>query len=129
MKVLPLRMEAEVVARPDEARDAPRSSASHGDDDFSLGVTFFQIADGLGDLTQLVVSVDDRRDFSGFKKFFQDEQVLFVSFRQHRDHLLAHERRQHEHLEDTSQRSKPSAAFPPSDVDVCPVGSQHAPAL
>lgn len=56
--------------------DAPRSSASHGDDDFSLGVTFFQIPDGLGDLTQLVVTIDDRRDCSSFEKLSQGEQVF-----------------------------------------------------
>ena len=80
-----------MVVRLDEALER-LGRASYGDDDFSSGVTFFQIPYGLGNLAQLVMSVNDRRDFSGFKKFFQDEQVLFVSFRQHRDHLLAHER-------------------------------------
>jgi hypothetical protein len=38
--------------------------ASHGDDDFSSGVSFFQITHGLGDLGERVRPVDDRGDLA-----------------------------------------------------------------
>src|SRR3712207_6642695 len=38
----------------------PLEFASHADDHFSSSVSFFQIPDGFGDLTQRVRPVDDR---------------------------------------------------------------------
>ena len=40
----------------------PFEFASHADDDFSSGVSFFQIPDGLGYLGERVRPVDDRRE-------------------------------------------------------------------
>ncbi len=51
---------------------------SHRDDDFSLGVSFFEIPESFWDLTQLVTSIDDRRYFAGFKKLFHEAHVLLV---------------------------------------------------
>ncbi len=65
--------------------------ALHGDDDFSSGVSLFQIADGLGGLTQRVRSVDDRRDLSGFHELLQNNQVVLVDTRNEEEELLAHE--------------------------------------
>ena len=45
---------------------------------FSSGVSFFQIPDGLRDITQWVAPVDDRNDFSGFEKPSHDDQVIFA---------------------------------------------------
>ena len=64
---------------------------SDRDDDFASGMSFFQIPDGVWDLTQGVVSVDNRRDLPGFKKFFQDVEVLAALFRHERDKVLTHE--------------------------------------
>ena len=52
--------------------------ASHGDDDFSVGVPFSEIPERLSHLTQRVTSTDDRPYFSSFKKLFHDNQVLCV---------------------------------------------------
>ena len=58
---------------------------------FSSGVSFFQIPDSLGDITQWVAPVDDRNYFSGFKEFSHDHQVIFAQMRPEREQLLAHE--------------------------------------
>jgi hypothetical protein len=50
----------------------PLGFASHGDDNFSSSVSFFQITDGLGDLAQRVRPVDDRCDLAGFDELPQD---------------------------------------------------------
>jgi len=60
-------------------------------DYFSSSVPFFQIPDGLRDLTQLVTLVDDRCYLSGLHDLVHDDQVLFARFRQKQDELLAHE--------------------------------------
>src|SRR5215211_6211699 len=54
--------------------------ASHGDDDFSLSVSLFQITDGVGDLAQRVSSVDDRCDFPASRNSFKTaiESLLHV---------------------------------------------------
>jgi len=46
--------------------------ASHGDEDFSSGVSSFQIPDGFGDLGERVGTVNDRCDLPGFDEFFED---------------------------------------------------------
>jgi hypothetical protein len=48
---------------------------------FSPGVSFFQIPDSLGDLTQAVTLVGDRRYPSGLHELMQGGQVLFARFR------------------------------------------------
>ena len=45
---------------------------SHGDDDFSLSVSFFEITDGLGGLGERVHSVDDWCDLPGFDELLED---------------------------------------------------------
>ena len=60
-------------------------------DYFSSSVPFFQIPDSLGDLTQPVTPVDDRRYLSGRHEIAHDGQVLFVQFRDKHDEVLAHE--------------------------------------
>jgi hypothetical protein len=42
-------------------------SHGHGNDDLSLGVSFFEIPESFRDLTQGVLSIYDRSYFSGFK--------------------------------------------------------------
>ena len=56
----------------------PLGFASHGDDDFSLSVSFFQIPDGFGDLAQRVGTVDDRCELAGFDELLEGEHVLVV---------------------------------------------------
>src|SRR5215207_721648 len=65
--------------------------ASHGDDDFSLSVSLFQITDGVGDLAQRVSSVDDRCDLSGFEELLQDgHRVTLACLRVNRLQCLVH---------------------------------------
>jgi len=73
---------------PEWPQESSFGFASHGDDDFSSGVSLFQITDGLGDLAQRVRSVDDRCDLSGFKKLFQNNQILLVWFLRQVAHFL-----------------------------------------
>ncbi len=46
--------------------------ASHGDDDSSLSVSFFEIPDGLGGLGERVSPVDDRCELPGFDELLED---------------------------------------------------------
>jgi hypothetical protein len=46
--------------------------ASHGDDGFSSGVSFYQIPHGLGDFGERVSPVDDRGDLPGFDELLED---------------------------------------------------------
>ena len=57
----------------------PFEFASHSDDDFSSGVSLFQIPDGLRDLAQRVRRVDDRCDLPGFDELLEDDQLLLVA--------------------------------------------------
>src|SRR5215204_3832317 len=77
----------------------PFGFASHGDDDFSSSVSFFQIPDGLGDLGERVRPVDDRCYLSGFDELLEDEHVLVVLLVNECASLLAHEWGQHERAE------------------------------
>ena len=65
--------------------------ASHGNDDFSWGVTSFQIPEGLRGFAQRVRPVDDRPDLSGFDEFPQKHKVRMVRHRNKEASLLAHE--------------------------------------
>lgn len=67
------------------------AGVSHGDDSLSLGVSLFQMTDGLGDLAQRVRSVDDRCDLSGFNELLQNKKVLLGWFRDPRNHFLTPE--------------------------------------
>ena len=65
----------------------------HGDDDFSSGVSLFEIPDGFGYRTQRLTSVYDRCYLAGFKKLFKKEQVILVYLRQpHETDLLVSSR-------------------------------------
>lgn len=70
----------------------PALRDSYGDDDFSSGVTLFQVADGLRRFAQRIRPVDHRRDLACLDELLQDLQVLPASFRFERDKPLAHER-------------------------------------
>ena len=50
----------------------PFGFASDGDEDFSSGVSPFQIPDGLGDLRERVRPVDHRCDLPGFYELLED---------------------------------------------------------
>src|SRR5215217_1429370 len=50
----------------------PFGFASHGDDDLSSGVSFFQVPDGIGDLGERVGPVDDRCDLPRFDEVLED---------------------------------------------------------
>ena len=52
--------------------NSPFGFASHGDDDFSTGVSFFQIPHGFGDLAQWVSPVDNRCDLPRFGELLED---------------------------------------------------------
>jgi hypothetical protein len=75
-----------VLTRSDAGR------VSHDDDDFSLGVSFFQTPDGLGGLAQRVRPVDYRRELAGLDELLEDDHVFLVWFHREASHLLAHER-------------------------------------
>jgi hypothetical protein len=49
---------------------------SDGDDDFPLSVSFFQIPDGLWNLGERVLSVDDRCELAEFNELLDNDQVL-----------------------------------------------------
>src|SRR5438552_15752103 len=61
------------------------------DGHLSVRVTFFQIADCILCLTNLVSAVDDWRDFSGLHEIAQNIQLVFGQFRNVEDKLLAGE--------------------------------------
>jgi hypothetical protein len=50
----------------------PFEFVSHGDDDFSLSVSFFSIPHGLGNLGKWISPVDDRCDLTGFDELLED---------------------------------------------------------
>jgi hypothetical protein len=50
----------------------------HGDDDFSLGVSFFKVPDRIYNLAQRVTSIDNRFYLAGFKQLLHNNQILFV---------------------------------------------------
>ncbi len=43
----------------------------------------FKIADGVGNVTQWVTSIDDRGHAAGVEQFFHPQQILLVRFRQY----------------------------------------------
>ena len=59
------------------------------DYDFSARVTFFEIADRVLCLTDLVSAVDHRSDFSGLHQVAQNIQIVFGQFRNVEDKLLS----------------------------------------
>src|SRR5207253_10514392 len=61
------------------------------DYDFSARVTFFQITDRSLRFTEFVGSIDDWRYFSGLHQVAQNIQIVFGSFRNVEDELLAGE--------------------------------------
>src|SRR6266511_839772 len=100
---------------------------SYGDDDFSSGVSLFQITDGLWDLVERVRLTDDRRYLSGLDEFLEHDQVLAVLLRDERAQPLAHERGQHERPELAIDASEPSSAPFASDDDEGPPGGEGSP--
>src|SRR5256885_15086582 len=71
------------------------SRALHGDDDFGSRVSLSEIPDRLGNLTQRIGSVNDRRDLSGFNEMLEGNKILFAVLRDVNDDFLPHEARQH----------------------------------
>src|SRR5215210_3279492 len=105
----------------------PFGFASHGDDDFSSRVPFYQIPDGLGDLAQRVGSVDDRCDLPGFDELLEDDQILVVLLVDERAQLLAHERGEHHRPELAIGASEPPSSPFASNDDEGPPGGEGAP--
>jgi len=75
-----------------EGAEGVSVDASHGDDDFSSGVSLFQMADGLGNLAERVRRVDDRRDFAGLDELFEHDHVVALLLGDECPELLSHER-------------------------------------
>src|SRR5215208_1000188 len=110
-----------------DSLNRPFGFASHGDDDFSSSVSFFQIPDGLGDLAQRVSPVDDRCNLAGFDELLEDEQILVVPLVNECAQLLAHERGQHERADLAIGASEPpSSPFASNDDESSP-GAEGAP--
>lgn len=65
---------------------------SHGYDYFSPGVPAFQISHRLGDFTQPIAPVDDRRDLAGLHELTHDYEVLLCGLGHHRTQPAAYER-------------------------------------
>src|SRR5205814_9719028 len=97
-------------------------------DDFTSGVSLFEVPDRLRNVTQPITLVDDRCDLSGLHQIAHDGQVLFASFRDKYDQLLAHEPRQHKNCDQTSQSNDHPPAARSSDRDEYPPGVQDRPA-
>jgi len=57
--------------------------------DFPSRMSFFQVTDSVSRLAQRITSIDDRYHFSGFKKIFQNNQILLVYLGYEETHLLA----------------------------------------
>src|SRR5262249_50918466 len=64
-------------------------------DDFSAGMSFFQVPNGLRGFTQPVALVDYRFHLSSSHELAYGAQVFFVHFRDEREETLAHEAREH----------------------------------
>jgi hypothetical protein len=61
----------------------------HSDDDFSLSVFFFKIPESFSNFTQRVTSIDNWYDLSGFKEFFDKNQILLVLHQRSDKYFLA----------------------------------------
>src|SRR5688572_13113447 len=62
----------------------------HGDDDFSLSVSFFEVSDRIRDLIERVTPIDNGSYCASFKQFLNSCQIFFVWFRDsHVPHFLA----------------------------------------
>src|SRR5215208_5301744 len=110
-----------------DSLNRPFGFASHGDDDFSSSVSFFQIPDGLGDLAQRVSPVDDWCDLTGFDELLEDEHVLVVLLVNECAQLLAHERGQHERADLAIGTSEPPSSPFASNDDEGPPRSEGPP--
>src|SRR5215203_79203 len=122
-----LRRLPQASSPPEGLQESSFGFASHGDDDFSLSVSLFQIPDGLGDLAQRVGPVDDRCDLAGFYELLEDDHVLVVLLGDERAQLLVHERGQHERAELAIGASEPSSSPFASSDDEDPFGGEGAP--
>lgn len=47
-------------------------------DDFSLGMSFFKVADRFRSFAERVTSIDHWHYFAGFKKILDEKQIFFV---------------------------------------------------
>ena len=61
----------------------------NGYDDFSLSMSFFEIAESFGQFSEWITSIYDGYDLSGLKQFLQHHQILLVYLRSYETHLLA----------------------------------------
>ena len=91
--------------------------ASHGDDDLSLGVSFSQVPESLGDFAQLVTPVYDRCHFSGLEKLSQDHHVRLAELRDEEDDLPAASECRQAYLDDVTQGSDQTVGLRCSDED------------
>src|SRR5205807_1052692 len=84
--------------------------ASDGDDNRTSRMSFSDITDCLAGPTQLVRSVDDRRDLCGFDEHLEGDQVLSVLKFDGRASLLALELRHGCGFDDGTHRAEPTTA-------------------
>ena len=66
----------------------------NSDNDFPLCMSFFAITEGLRNLSQWVLPVDDRSDLSGFEKVFEKKQIRYVDLRNEETHFLVADQRE-----------------------------------
>jgi hypothetical protein len=57
--------------------------------DFALRVAFCKVTESFRYAAQRVTSIYDGYNFSGFQKFFQEDQILLVYIRYEETRLLA----------------------------------------
>src|SRR3990170_6373770 len=75
------------VSRPPSVSAVVR--ASHGEDDLSLGVSFSQVSESVGDLAELVTLLHDRGHLPCLEQLAQGLHVLPVDLRDEEHRLLA----------------------------------------
>src|SRR5919202_4958151 len=112
------------------AKERRMFSALHGDhadDDFSSGVSLFEVADGLWNLGERVSPVDDWCNLPGFDELLKNDQVLVVLLIDECAQLLAHQRGQHHRPELAIGASEPTSSPFTSNDDESSLGSEGAP--
>src|SRR5262249_25707752 len=87
-------------------------SIPNRDDDFSASVSPFDIGEGRRGLAQRVGLVDDRSELPGLDELLQHDQVSVIRHRKIPAQTLAHERRQHEWLDEANQHAEPMRPRP-----------------
>ena len=62
---------------------------SHRDHHFAASVPLAEISERLGKLAQRIPPVDHWCDLLGLKEVFENDPVVWISCREHRDHSLS----------------------------------------